>query len=346
MGDSSSAIRGSLFGSAFGDALGKRTEFLSVEQIEQRYGTFESLRLVGVPALVTDDTQMALAVADAIMHVSAFTPEQCEPALRTTFVQWLNDPKNDRALGATCLQACENLEHGIRWQDATIIRSKGCGANMRVTPIGCLPHVSATERAALAQFQAALTHAHPTALAAADLTAWTMAFLRQRPTLDEVLAQIRAYVESQHDVYYEAWLDDLWRRSMFHSAQEYINHGWVECLQVLDRVTLAMQEPDRQTDPCLQTGAGWIAEEAFATGLLCFLFFPDEPEKAVQRAAVSSGDSDSIACLAGAFAGAYCGATAWNELWYAQIEYADELEQFVQWCELEQEANVLSQKES
>ncbi len=80
---------------------------------------------------------------------------------------------------------------------------------MRVTPIGCLPHVSATERAALAQFQAALTHAHPTALAAADLTAWTMAFLRQRPTLDEVLTQIRAYAKSQHDVYYEAWLGDL-----------------------------------------------------------------------------------------------------------------------------------------
>ncbi|MBP8251511.1 MAG: ADP-ribosylglycohydrolase family protein [Herpetosiphon sp.] len=81
---------------------------------------------------------------------------------------------------------------------------------------------------------------------------------------------------------------------MFHSAQEYINHGWVECLQVLDRVTLAMQEPDRQIDPCLQTGAGWIAEEAFATGLLCFLLFPDEPQKAVQRAAVSSGDSDRL----------------------------------------------------
>ncbi len=68
---------------------------------------------------------------------------------------------------------------------------------------------------------------------------------------------------------------------------------------------------DRESDPCQITGAGWIAEEALATGLLCFLLFPHNPVQAIKRAATSSGDSDSIACLTGAFAGAYAGQKAW-----------------------------------
>jgi ADP-ribosylglycohydrolase len=62
-----------------------------------------------------------------------------------------------------------------------VAESKGCGANMRVAPVGLLlasePDMTATTRAALAQFQAAMTHSHPTALAAADLTAMTISYL-------------------------------------------------------------------------------------------------------------------------------------------------------------------------
>jgi ADP-ribosylglycohydrolase len=68
-----------------------------------------------------------------------------------------------------------------------------------------------------------------------------------------------------------------------------------------------------------------VAEEAFATGLLCFLYFPNEPLAAVRRAATTSGDSDSIACLTGAFAGAYLGMEAWPQDWIERIEYNDRL---------------------
>ena len=45
----------------------------------------------------------------------------------------------------------------------------------------------------------------------------------------------------------------------------------------------------------------------------------------VRRAAYSSGDSDSIAALAGAFAGAHHGADAWPREWVRAIEYRDRL---------------------
>lgn len=80
-----------------------------------------------------------------------------------------------------------------------------------------------------------------------------------------------------------------------------------------------------ETDPCLATGDGWIAEEALATALLCFLLFPEEPVTALRRAACTRGDSDSIACLAGAFAGAHLGPGAWPAEWAGRIEYRSEL---------------------
>jgi ADP-ribosylglycohydrolase len=73
------------------------------------------------------------------------------------------------------------------------------------------------------------------------------------------------------------------------------------------------------------TGAGWTAEEALATALVCFLASPSEPLTVVRRAAATSGDSDSIACLAGALAGAHLGSAAWPADWVQRIEYRDHL---------------------
>lgn len=60
---------GALIGSAIGDAMGQPTEFLAVERIEAEYGPWRQMRFPvrhdGV-ALVTDDTEMTLAVARAL----------------------------------------------------------------------------------------------------------------------------------------------------------------------------------------------------------------------------------------------------------------------------------------
>lgn len=50
--------------------------------------------------------------------------------------------------------------------------------------------------------------------------------------------------------------------------------GGDECLTILNRLDAALIRANRAANPCSATGEGWIAEEAFATGLLCFPFFP------------------------------------------------------------------------
>lgn len=321
---------GCLFGMAFGDALAAHAEFLTIAQILAEFPPRGPQEPSGTPARVTDDTQMALAVGRALLKAERpYTRATLHEPLREAFIGWLNDPDNNRAPGVTCIEACESLQEGFPWYEASVIGSKGCGANMRVAPVGVLPvgenGLTEQTRASIAQFQAALTHGHPTGLAASDLTSAAIAYLIADGDPAGLPTRLRAYAQSQRMVWHGDWLEPLWKRAPLRSPEEYIAYGWDECFVVLDALDTALANPNRDADPCLATGAGWIAEQAFGTGLLCFLLFPDDPIAAIRRAALTSGDSDSIACLTGAFAGAYHGLAAWPADWIERIEYRDEL---------------------
>lgn len=316
---------GCLFGLAFGDALGKPTEFLTVAEIQARYGPGGPRALDGYPALVTDDTQMTLAVAWALHDAPRPAPQVLAGLLRQRFIDWAMSPDNNRAPGSTCLHACAELSREVTWQQASVGGSKGCGANMRVAPVGLVPGYDMDTVAGLAQLQAGLTHGHPTALAASELTAYAVRLLREGADLAEVPGLLRQRCIGERTTYRHDWLGPLWQRPGVDSPGEFIARGWDECLAALDRLDTALASPDDGEDPCLRTGEGWIAEQALATALLCALWHAQNPIDALARAATTSGDSDSIACLTGAFLGAARGMAAWPSSWAARIEYADQL---------------------
>ncbi|MEU8675959.1 ADP-ribosylglycohydrolase family protein [Streptomyces sp. NPDC048560] len=321
------AATGALTGLALGDALGFPTEFNDVPSILAKCGPWRQMDLA-TPAFVSDDTQMTLALGRGIrtaMDSGLLTPPRLAGPVREEFVSWYHDPDNNRAPGNTCLQACRLLDSDRPWQEASQTRSKGCGANMRVAPIGLVPGLSEEQRAGAAQLQAALTHGHPTALAASDLMARAVFLLAQGAEPLGLVGQLRSYAYESGGRYLTRWLGDLWRHAGDASPEAYIRRGWDECLTALAKVQEALRDPSPETDPCEVTGDGWIAEEALATALHCFLLFPEEPLTALRRAACTRGDSDSLACLTGALSGAHLGAGAWPKEWSERIEYRSDL---------------------
>jgi ADP-ribosylglycohydrolase len=322
----SKTASGSLFGLAYGDALGRPVEFRGYREIVAAFGAGGPTELPE-PALVTDDTQMALAVAWALLDVPDADPSRLAAALTRRFVTWLYSPDNNRAPGNTCLAACGRLDEGVRWQQASVAGSKGCGANMRVTPVGLVHGFDLPTLAGVAQLQAGLTHGHPTGLAAAELTALAVRLLRDGTELSRLPVMLRDHCVEQREVYHGDWLGDLWERSHVDSPNAYIARGWDECRESMDNLIAALSTPDDGGDVCEATGQGWVAEEALATALHAALRHPDDPVGALGRAAATNGDSDSIACLAGAFHGAAHGMAAWPGEWATRIEYSDQLTQ-------------------
>lgn len=338
MSDRRNRIKGSVFGLAYGDALGAAAEFLDVPAILKRWGPGGPRDLEGNPSLITDDTQMATAVGEAIVQIfgrPTLTVNGVQRDLSDAFAAWFHSSDNTRAPGLTCLGAAARLSQGFAWQQCTIVHSKGCGANMRVTPIGLidLPEGLATADGAavthstLAQMQAALTHGHPTALAAADLTAYATRCLLEGTAPADLLASLQDYAERERFTYHDKWLGTLWEESQgVDTPSQFIAQGWSECARSLKAVERALENPQPERDPCELVGGGWIAEEALAAALLSFLLFPDSPVDALNRAAVSRGDSDSIAAITGALSGAYLGFEAFPASWYDVIETRDRLD--------------------
>ncbi|SCD42380.1 ADP-ribosylglycohydrolase [Streptomyces sp. DvalAA-14] len=239
---------GAMIGLALGDALGFPTEFNTLAMIEAKCGPWRGMALPR-PAFVTDDTQMTLAFGRALRTAAGrgrLTPLRLLRPLREEYVEWWRSPENNRAPGRTCLTACELLSRPERvWQQASQLGSKGCGANMRVAPAALVPGLDEPSRSGVAQLQAALTHGHPTALAASDLTAYAVRVLAEGARPGEMLPLLREYVAASRSRYLDHWLGDLWTYSQDPTPTHFVERGWDECAQALDRLERALGERGR-----------------------------------------------------------------------------------------------------
>jgi ADP-ribosylglycohydrolase len=106
--------------------------------------------------------------------------------------------------------------------------------------------------------------------------------------------------------------------------------AWAHMARVTQRVSATLNLRRSPADVCGVLGGSWIADEAYSTGLYFAVKYVTDPVLAISMAARTSGDSDSIACIAGAITGAAAGERhAWPELWRYRIERRDELETLI-----------------
>jgi ADP-ribosylglycohydrolase len=313
-------FRGSMLGLAIGDALGHPTEFVgSVRAIRERWGERGVLDLVPVgehPAgTFTDDTQMAICVARALIRKGHAPLDELMEVLGREFVAWSISRENNRAPGSACMRGCHNLAQGVAWRKAGVNDSKGCGAAMRAAPIGLYFADDIDELVRVAAAQSALTHRHPTGIASSVAAAAVVAHAVRDGSLTGVIPFARACVEE---------LDEALLVEVGCSKELASSIGTREMLAALDETEGAL---DKETDDvCSLLGGAWIGEEAVATALWCVHRAQGDYREAVVRGANSSGDSDSIACIAGSIAGALAGLSGLPSDWVQIVEKTELLD--------------------
>lgn len=290
--------KGMIYGLAIGDALGRLTEFMSLSAIKTNYGE-KGIRDLPDPALFTDDTQMSVAIAEALVKVGEKDIESIMVAVKDEFIKWYHSPENTRAPGRTCLTGVAKMEQGIHWSESGVAGSKGCGSAMRAAPIGYLYQNDPNKLREVASATGICTHGHPTADAACIGAAYLVKLA----------------------------LDGIDPENMINDLLDFtteISSEWDEAIVKVEKC-LDWENEEKALE---YLGKGWIGEEAVALSLYCFLRYPDSYEKVVIRGANTNGDSDSIACIGGSISGAYLGIDAIPNNWVQGIEkteYLDDL---------------------
>lgn len=143
-------------GMAVGDALGATVEFMTATEIAAKYGVFKEMTGGGwlrlKPGQVTDDTEMALCIARAVLKNQSWSRE----AIAQEFAAWLKSRPVD--CGDTCRKGIRSyMLHGTlevpynQWDG-------GNGAAMRMLPVALFSFPDAELLKKYALEQAHLTH--------------------------------------------------------------------------------------------------------------------------------------------------------------------------------------------
>lgn len=155
---------GAYLGFACGDALGATVEFMSPKQIQKRYGVHRDMIGGGWLALeagqVTDDTQMSLALGQAITDHQGWNIQ----AVADNFVAWLESGPPD--IGNTCRRGIERYRDNGELFGLPRDDDAGNGACMRNLPVVLATLKRPDYFSVWSLQQSHITHNHPLSNAA------------------------------------------------------------------------------------------------------------------------------------------------------------------------------------
>ena len=278
-------FRGCLLGLAVGDALGGRFEAQTAAHIRERYPTVERLIDSGSDELwYTDDTQMAIGIAETLAAHSSIIEEHLCKAFVANYVP-------SRGYGRGARTILEAMEDGRDYRAVASGYfpggSYGNGAAMRVAPVGLFFRDDLSAAHEQARLSALPTHVHPLGIEGAQILALAVAIASQMEAFDRV-----------------AFFRELAARC---SSPEFS-----EKIDLASSVTSA--------DELELLGNGIGALESVPTSIACFSLSPNSYELTIGNAILLGGDTDTIAAMAGAISGAYNGQDAIPESLLRRLE--------------------------
>lgn len=289
--DLASRFRGALIGTAVGDALGAPTEGSPSVSAAHLHSLDEPQRLT-----YTDDTAMTIGVARSLVECGRFDGAHMAETLAGIYGL---EPWRGYGAGPPLVFARHHL--GVPWDQAAAELfdgqgSYGNGAAMRVAPVALFAFPDIDMAAELARRTAIITHTHPEAIDGAVAQALAITIL---------LAKIGPVEPSRLTI---ALLDHV-ETPVFKNKLSYVER------HIGDRPVGELADV---------LGTGIAAHASVVTALSCFLTHHNSFPDAVKAAISLGGDTDTIAAMTGALAGAHLGTEAIPSAW-REVEAADEL---------------------
>jgi ADP-ribosyl-[dinitrogen reductase] hydrolase len=147
-------------GLAIGDALGATVEFMTPAEIRHEYGTHQHIIgggwLILKAGEITDDTEMSLALGDAILAAGKVDPTSVAEA----FSQWMRSKPKD--IGNTVRRGIVQFRRTGQTTMPESEHDAGNGACMRCLPVALATvHSSWTDVQTASRLQAHTTHNNP-----------------------------------------------------------------------------------------------------------------------------------------------------------------------------------------
>ena len=265
------ALGGTLLGTALGDALGLACEGLSARTIARRFGKADRFRLLGRTGFVSDDTELAALTAQALA-LFPNDPERCAAAFRRSLAGWLL--RLPWGVGLATLRAGGKALLGLR---ETGVASAGNGACTRAPIVGAFFASDPAKRRAFGEALARVTHTDPRAVEAALFAA-------------EVAASASYGVHPEKAV--EAGLALVTQP---------------ELKTALEKAAALAAGGATLDQAAGELGVTGYSVHTAALAAFCFARWGADPLLAIQKTIAAGGDTDSIAALVGAWAGALSG---------------------------------------
>ncbi len=317
MHDDHEKVAGSLLGLFCGDALGMPYETQPPEAIPARLEMEEARLGRGT---YTDDTQMAIAVCESLVRCGRVDERDLAATIADAF-----DP--DRGYGPGTTTVVRLWGEGVPLEEAALRLfdgegSAGNGAAMRVAPVGLLFARDPERCAEEARRSARLTHAHPLGIdGAAAVAAAVGAAFRG----GDHFAAARAAVTTDEFARRIAAAEELAQRASFASAAARSGGTTEEAAPAEDaapeEVTPAEDAAPEEVTPAEVArllGATVAAHESVPAALVAAA--APSFEDALTFAVRCGGDTDTVAAMAGAIAGARLGAGAIPQRWLDALE--------------------------
>jgi len=289
---------GCLAGVALGDALGRASEFMTRDQIRERFGWLTDFGMPGPlhpgvgdpPGSITDDTTQTLLIARVLLAGRPLTPERVAAAL----VAWAreHDGLNNPYLGPSTRRALGRLMTGASPRE-TGGQGTTNGSAMRVAAIGIANAADFDDVLADVVASGIPTHdtrnGHQAASAAAFAVA---AAMRPGASIDDVIAAAQDGARRGRTLGQWSWATPLDRR--------------IDLAVRLVRQSASLEDALQALYDYV--GVGLDPAESVASAIGVVVAAGGAPMAAIQAAINLGGDTDTIASLAGGICGAMRGA--------------------------------------